>query len=173
MEVVKILQVVGFKNSGKTTLVLQLLKMAERLGKSAAVIKHHGHGGALGMPPADTDSTRFFNEGAASSVAFGDGVIQLHMRKPSAGLKELIDLTQNTSPDLVLIEGYKDAKYDKIVLLRSGTDWNELQHLDSIALVIGQENIVLNGQEVIERNNTDQLELWLADWLEGGADESI
>lgn len=169
----KVLQVVGFKNSGKTTLVLQLLKIAERLGKSTAVIKHHGHGGALGMPPADTDSTRFFDGGAESSIAFGEGVIQLHMRKPSARLEELIALVQNTAPDLILIEGCKDAKHDKIVLLRSEADWDELQNLDSIALVMGQGNIILDGQEVIERNNIDRLELWLADWLEGGTDESI
>ena len=169
----KILQVVGFKNSGKTTLVLQLLKTAERLGKSAAVIKHHGHGGKLGMPPADTDSTRFFAAGADSSAAFGEGVIQLHMRKPSVRVEELIGLVQNASPDLVLIEGYKDAKYDKIVLLRSEEDWTELQKLDGIVLVAGQGIIQLNGRDVLERTNMNQLTSWFADWLEGGTDESI
>ncbi|AQQ51944.1 molybdopterin-guanine dinucleotide biosynthesis protein B [Planococcus lenghuensis] len=173
METVKILQVVGFKNSGKTTLILQLLKMAEQLGKSVAVIKHHGHGGALGMPPADTDSTRFFAAGAESSVAFGGGVIQLHMRKPLVSVEELLTLAQMHEPDLVLIEGYKDAKYDKIVLLRSEEDWTDLQKLDNIVLVIGQETTRLKTRGFIERTNTDQLTSWFADWLEGGTDESI
>ncbi|WP_088006789.1 molybdopterin-guanine dinucleotide biosynthesis protein B [Indiicoccus explosivorum] len=167
MDAVKVLQVVGFKDSGKTTLVLKLLQAAGRLGKSVAVIKHHGHGGPLGMPPAETDSTRFFEAGAESSVAFGDGVIQLHMRKPSAGLEELIALARNSQPDLVLVEGYKDAKYDKIVLLRSGKDWLELQKLEGIALVAGQGTIRLDGRTVVERNDTGQLESWFADWLKG------
>ncbi|MBF6632586.1 MAG: molybdopterin-guanine dinucleotide biosynthesis protein MobB, partial [Planococcus sp. (in: Bacteria)] len=42
MAALKVLQVVGFKNSGKTTLALNLLEQAKNKGKTVAFIKHHG-----------------------------------------------------------------------------------------------------------------------------------
>lgn len=40
-----ILQVVGFQNSGKTTLIEKLCQLAEREGLKLGCFKHHGHGG--------------------------------------------------------------------------------------------------------------------------------
>lgn len=40
-----ILQVVGYQNSGKTTLIEKLCQLAECEGLKLGCFKHHGHGG--------------------------------------------------------------------------------------------------------------------------------
>ncbi|GGO02036.1 molybdopterin-guanine dinucleotide biosynthesis protein B [Saccharibacillus kuerlensis] len=136
----RLLQIVGFKNSGKTTLTEMLLRRAIELGWITSAIKRHGHGGVPDLPPAGTDSSRLFETGAASSIVSGGGVMLLQGRQQpeeSEGLDPLIRLTKAyASPDLILIEGFKEEPYPKIVLLRSLEDWRELHRLNHIGLVV-------------------------------------
>ncbi|TWT01790.1 molybdopterin-guanine dinucleotide biosynthesis protein B [Planomicrobium sp. CPCC 101079] len=173
MGAVKVLQVVGFKNSGKTALMSRLLGMAKESGKAVSTIKHHGHGSPPQMPPGTTDSTRFFDEGAASSLVYGGGVIQLHQRQESAALADLLKLACFAEPDLVLVEGYKEADFDKIVLVRSEEDWPELERLQGIRLVVAPEGLRLDGVETMGRNNEQEMKSWFLKWMEGEKDESI
>lgn len=173
MAVVKVLQIVGFKNSGKTTLMLELLKQATHRGMTVSTVKHHGHGGALEMPPNDTDSMRFFQEGASGSIVYGDGVVQVHHRKKQAALPELVALASAENPDIVLVEGFKEASYEKIVLLRSAQDWLELQHMEHIALVIAPDALTLDNVPVILQNDSKQLNFWFTNWMDGDSNEGI
>lgn len=166
MDELKILQVVGFKDSGKTTLMLELIRQAAASGKRVAAVKHHGHAGALDMPPATTDSMRFFNGGAESAIVYGDGAIQQHVRKEGAAVEELVAMAANTGPDFIFIEGFKEAPYEKIVLLRSLSDWEELKSLSRIALFVAHEGVDVDASAVIGRNETDRITQWFADWLE-------
>lgn len=166
MAAVKILQVVGFKNSGKTTLALNLLKQAKATGKTVAAIKHHGHGGPLELPKADTDSMRLFEEGADCSIAYGDGVVQMHQRKQSATIEELIAYASLGSPDLILVEGFKEAPFEKVVMLRSAEDWTELQKLEHIVLAVAPEPLELDNTRLILQNDSKHLQSWFTNWME-------
>ncbi len=53
-----ILQIVGFQNSGKTTLTEKLIFRASIAGLKAASIKHHGHGGTPDTELSSKDSIR-------------------------------------------------------------------------------------------------------------------
>lgn len=66
----KILQIVGYQNSGKTTLMEQLIKRATTEGLRVGTIKHHGHGG-VPMIEASKDSSR--HELAGASVTAVEG----------------------------------------------------------------------------------------------------
>lgn len=165
MAAVKVLQIVGFKNSGKTTLALNLLKQAKSEGKTVAAIKHHGHGGPLELPAADTDSMRLFEEGADCSIAYGSGVVQLHQRKNQATLDELVVFASMGNPDLILVEGFKEAPYEKIVLLRSAEDWLELQKLERIVLAVASEPLELDNTRVILQNDSKHLHSWFTNWM--------
>jgi molybdopterin-guanine dinucleotide biosynthesis protein B len=173
MGAVKVLQVVGFKNSGKTELMSRLMGIAKESGKKVSTIKHHGHGGEPEMPSAATDSQRFFEEGAVSSIVSGGGVVQLHQRQERAGLEELMRLATLAEPDLVFVEGFKEAAYDKVVLVRSQEDWEHLKQLAGIALAVVPEGLRLVGVETVERNNPQQLKNWFLEWMEGENVESI
>ncbi|TWT27208.1 molybdopterin-guanine dinucleotide biosynthesis protein B [Planomicrobium sp. CPCC 101110] len=173
MGAVKILQIVGFKNSGKTALLSRLIGIAKENGKAVSAIKHHGHGGPPEMPPGTADSTRFFDAGAESSIVCGGGVIQLHQRQRDSGLDSLIPMALMAKPDFILVEGYKKAEYDKIVLVRSEEDWVELKRLQGIILVLAPEGLRMGEVETMERNGAQELENWFLKWMEGEKDESI
>ncbi|ANU10933.1 molybdopterin-guanine dinucleotide biosynthesis protein B [Planococcus antarcticus DSM 14505] len=173
MDTVKVLQVVGFKNSGKTTVILNLLRLANDKGKKVSTVKHHGHGGALDMPSAATDSMRFFEEGTNSSVVYGGGVVQVLQRKEEAMLDELIGLASMEDPDLILVEGFKRDDYEKIVLLRSAEDWIELQELNHIVLVITPKQMKLDNLPVVLHNDLKQLNSWFTNWMDGDSNEGV
>lgn len=200
---VKRLQVVGFKNSGKTTLTERLLHLAAECGLRASAIKHHGHGGAPESPPGDTDASRFFVAGAASSLVVGGGVLLLQGREPGGRrdidreehreedeLDRLIRLTEAyAEPDLVLIEGFKQAACDKIVLLRTEEDLPELLRLPGIRLVlVADEQLIaaLTKQQseeteglrtgrlpLLHREDANGIANWFGRWLKGDSDETL
>lgn len=173
MAAVKVLQIVGYKNSGKTTLILQLLKLAKSRGKTISTIKHHGHDGALDMPNAKTDSMQHFEEGADCSIAYGNGVIQMHQRSENATLEALIALAGHENPDFILVEGFKEAHYEKIVLLHSAADWKTLQKLKHIRLVVSPEVIELDNTLVNLQNDSKQIATWFITWMDGDNHESV
>ena len=53
-------------------------------------------------------------------------------------MKEIASLR---NPDILLIEGYKNEQGAKVVLLRDQTDWDALQHLYNIQLVVRDSRI--------------------------------
>ena len=166
MDGLRVLQIVGFKDSGKTTLMLELIRLAAASGKTVATVKHHGHPEALEMPLATTDSMLFFNGGADVSIVFGGGVIQQHVRKKEAAIEELVAMAAKANTDFILIEGFKDAPYEKIVLIRSDSDWDKLKSLSRVGLVIALEGVSVNNGDVVGRNEIVRISGWFADWIE-------
>ena len=106
MEAVRILQVVGFKNSGKTTLMNRLIELARTSGIKVSAIKHHGHGGKPELPPQGTDSTQFLASGAASSLVYGGGLVPMHLEETEAGLGKIIPFSLFANPGLFFFEGF-------------------------------------------------------------------
>ncbi len=160
----KTLHIVGYKNSGKTTLLERWIALAKSSGRSVAVLKHHGHGGPLDLPGDETDSERFFRQGADVSLAAGGGTSQLLLNsEPDFGtLKQLASFSR---PDILLIEGYKNEAGEKIVLVRKPEDWETLHTLEGIRLIVG--NVPAAPAEVIgSRSETVRLDRWFAEWLE-------
>lgn len=106
----KTLHVVGFKNSGKTTLIARWVRLLKKAGMTVAVLKHHGHHAPLDMP--DTDTIQFFNSGADVSVVAEAGTVQLLMNaEPSFTRMKKIATIDN--PAILLIEGYKEGHGEK------------------------------------------------------------
>lgn len=133
-----ILQIVGYKNSGKTTLVEQLLSLFTREGYRVSTVKHHGHGG---IPTSSTDSDRFSRAGAQGSLVEGEGSIHLYAQKQSWSLSELIQIqTIVSKPTMILVEGWKHERYRKIVLIRNQADLALLQ-LENICCALVREDV--------------------------------
>lgn len=162
----KTLHVIGFKNSGKTTLVAEWVHLLKSEGLSVAVLKHHGHEGPLAMPDSGTDTMQFLNRGADVSVVAGGGAVQLHMNyEPDfARMKEIATVDQ---PDVLLIEGYKKEQGDKVVLLRDEEDWTELQKLQGIKLVVGPGASRTAHVFIESRTEKMALDQWLLKWVKG------
>lgn len=144
-----VVQIVGYKNSGKTTLAEHLVRGLSALGVRVATIKHHGHGGKPSRAE-NTDSSKHLNAGAAAAAVIGDGEWQLTLtdRMP-LNLEQMIELQRSLGAEFILMEGFKKAPYPKIVMLRDETD-EELLGLENIIAVGGwDEPFFVNEQKLI------------------------
>ena len=112
-----VLQIVGYKNSGKTTLIAKLIHRLKQTNCIVGTIKHDAHEFDLDTP--GTDTWRHQEAGAditAISSATRSAVI-------SRGPEPLsVLLAHMRHADVVLVEGFKQADYPKLILLRKPED---------------------------------------------------
>lgn len=127
------IQVVGYKNSGKTTLVADLVTAFRDENIEVATLKHHGHGGKP-EEPKETDSTRHLQAGAVVAGVEGEGTFQLSM--PDTSIDTILDMYRIIPHDLLLIEGYKTLDFPKAVLIREKEDIDLISQLTNVQLVI-------------------------------------
>ena len=157
-----ILQIVGYQNSGKTTLVEKIVHaLAERKMK-VATIKHHGHGGFPEV--AQKDSERHRKAGAVVSSVEGAGLLSLSSLREEWSLQEIIRLYEFFEVDIILIEGYKKESYPKVVLLRSEEDVELLHKVENIVAVITWYDAPTNLREKYKVFHIAEDELYI-DWF--------
>ncbi|MGY4796168.1 molybdopterin-guanine dinucleotide biosynthesis protein B [Lysinibacillus fusiformis] len=131
----KILQIVGYQNSGKTTLMEQLIKQATMEGLRVGTIKHHGHGG-VPMIETSKDSSRHELAGAVVTAVEGAGTLRMSIHQDSWQLADILTIYESLPLDIILIEGYKNEHYPKVVLLRTAQDQVLLQQVANILCVV-------------------------------------
>jgi molybdopterin-guanine dinucleotide biosynthesis protein B len=119
--------VVGWKNSGKTTLMVGLVSEFSRRRYAVSVIKH-AHA-SFEIDHAGRDSFKL-REAGAYQVALSSPRRFALMRElrgtPEMPFEEVLDYTGPT--DLVLIEGYKREAFPKIEIRREGAASREALH---------------------------------------------
>lgn len=167
----KILQVVGFKNSGKTTMISRWVRLLKENGLTVAVVKHHGHASSLALPDEETDGVQFFESGADVSLVSGAGTTQLLLNE-EPNFAQLVKLATVTEPDVLLIEGFKQEQERKVVLLREEADWASLKQLSNIQLVVSCDKLNLSIENVNHLFN-HQVDEWFLQWIEEGTHETI
>lgn len=158
----KTLQIVGFKNSGKTTLISSWIQLLKANGLRVAVIKHHGHGAKLSMPDESKDSMQYLEHGADASIVSGGGYTQ-HILQRELDFAALKKLALLEDPDILFVEGYKDSPGEKVVLVGEQSDWNELQLLENIKLVVGL-NEICSYPQIKTREDSTALNAWIITW---------
>ncbi|MDY6878058.1 MAG: molybdopterin-guanine dinucleotide biosynthesis protein B [Chloroflexota bacterium] len=129
----KVVGIIGYKNSGKTMLTRALARELTRRGYEVSVVKHLSH--HVDLPEKDTT---ILGE-AVSKVGFispqGSG---LSWKKP-LGLENIIS---HLEADIIIVEGFKAEKtFPKIVCLRGESDDQDL--FDGLAIcAVGPANQV-------------------------------
>lgn len=131
---VPVLQIVGYQNSGKTTVTEKLVKALTNEGVRVGTIKHHGHGGYPELP-LQKDSERHRQAGAIVSAVEGDGLLSLSAASHWS-LEEIIRLYTCFEAEVIIVEGYKKEPYPKVVLLRSEEDASLLESVGNVIAVI-------------------------------------
>jgi molybdopterin-guanine dinucleotide biosynthesis protein MobB len=114
----KIIQVVGRSNSGKTTFIKHLIPILKTQGR-VAVIKHLGdHDYELEV---GKDTTGFFDVGADISVGIDAHKSVAAIRNNS--LDSTLQLLFNQGMDFTIIEGFKQKAFPRIVIGNLETDY--------------------------------------------------
>lgn len=150
----KQLQVVGYKNSGKTTLINELIKVCHENKMTVSTIKHHGHGiEDISMNHKEVDSLSFISSGAEESIVLGKQLIE-RVTKVDKSLQQIIDEDLSIEPDVLLIEGFKHEKFPK-VLLQNGK--NGLEH--------ELQNVIYILNAFDKKENKSFID-WFQNWIE-------
>ncbi|HZK29627.1 MAG TPA: molybdopterin-guanine dinucleotide biosynthesis protein B [Methanoregula sp.] len=113
----KIIQIVGRSNSGKTTFIRTLIPELKKIG-SVAVIKHLGD--HLYNIEEGKDTSVFFEAGADISVGIDDEKAVATIRKNT--LDEALCMLLYQGMDFVIIEGFKQRSFPKIAIGDLKTD---------------------------------------------------
>ena len=121
----RIISVVGYKKTGKTTLVEQLIKSLKNHG-SVGTIKHL-HDTSLNLP--NTDTWKHVQAGAEITI----GVTPKELVKFSYknDLESALDELANSGMDFTVVEGFKDSQLPKIALGEVNAP-NTVIHLEKI-----------------------------------------
>lgn len=126
-DVPNVMQVVGYANTGKTTLITHLIRHFRKQGLQVGVIKRDGHDQE--WEQAGKDTWRFRATGA-SLVAIQSATKMAWFEQPPPSLDVLIERMKAGGAQIILVEGFKSAPYPKLLVVREPSQLTLLDELD-------------------------------------------
>lgn len=117
----KVFGIAGFKNSGKTTLVVELVRELSGRGLRVATVKHAHHEFDIDQPGKDSYQHR---AAGAEEVIVASRRRWAHIRELGGAREPSLDelLGHFADVDIVLIEGYKHGDHPKVEVRRTALD---------------------------------------------------
>ncbi|MGI9363712.1 MAG: molybdopterin-guanine dinucleotide biosynthesis protein B [Rhizobiaceae bacterium] len=115
----KVFGIVGWKNSGKTTLVSALVREFTNRGLCVSTIKNSHHSFSIDVPGTDSFGHR---EAGAHEVALVSSKrwALMHELHTDGAMPSLETMIAKMAPcDLILVEGFKSSSIQKIETFRS------------------------------------------------------
>lgn len=148
----KVYGVIGWKNSGKTSLMERLVAEITGRGFSVSTVKHVHHSVDLDHPGKDT-----FRHRAAGArevvLASADRMAILVEHRGSE--PELPEVLARLAPvDLVLVEGYKRDAHPKVEVWREETGHPLIQHDDPLVRAVATDAALTLPVPVLDLNDT-------------------
>jgi len=122
--------IIGWKNSGKTTLVERLIEEFTLRGITVSAIKHAHH--SFDIDHKTRDSYKFRSAGARrTAIVSRNRWAMIHelRNENEPPLEEIVEHIGDC--DLILIEGYKAGKFEKIEVRNTDKNDQELASNDS------------------------------------------
>ena len=114
------ISIVGRHNSGKTTLIEQLIAELVTRGHDVGSVKHHSHVG-FDIDYPGKDSYRHRAAGASETVIAAPG--QMARVKTMSGEVECADIVRSMpGHDIIIVEGYRKSGLPTIEIMRSGNE---------------------------------------------------
>ena len=121
----KTIAVIGWKNSGKTTLVSNLVKFFKEKKIKVGVVKHAHHSFDIDHP--NTDSYKIRKSGAYKTTLVSDKRLAFIEEKAESdiNLERLVEI--NKDCDLLIFEGFK--RFDDLIKLEVSLQKNNKDYL--------------------------------------------
>lgn len=127
----KIVSIVGRKNTGKTSLTVKIIEELTRRGYNVSSIKHSHH--EMEMDREHTDTWR--HKLAGSNVVVGVGSTSFFNVRDILDLNRLLFLIKFMGDvDFVVIEGFKSYNFPKIVTSLDVVDEYTIAEVDSFSI---------------------------------------
>jgi molybdopterin-guanine dinucleotide biosynthesis adapter protein len=137
---IPVISIVGRSNTGKTTLIENLIPEFTRRGYRVATIKHSP--GGFEIDRAVKDSWRHRKAGAYKTILISSTELALmEVFEHEYSVEELIDLYIKDA-DIVLLEGHKENPYPKIQVLRKDLEPLPLNGREALLIAsVGDERM--------------------------------
>ena len=162
----KVIGVAGFKNAGKTTLIEKLVGELTRRGYRVSTVKHAHH--SFDIDHEGRDSFRHRRAGAAevAVVSMQRWAIIHELRDEEE--PSLDDILAKLTPcDLVIVEGYKRDRHDKIEVRNVLLDHPHLAGEDATIVALAANGpIVGSPVPVFDRDDVSALATFIENRME-------
>ena len=151
----KIIGIVGWKNSGKTYFVSNIIKKLKLKNYRVASIKHAHH--EFDIDHKNTDSY-IHREAGSSQVIVSSSkrwvkITELNNSKEQT-LSDLINQLSDT--DIVVVEGFKNEAHPKIEIITNGNNKYLFNQISNIKAIISEVQIDTNLKQFKE-NEIDNI----------------
>jgi molybdopterin-guanine dinucleotide biosynthesis protein B len=141
-------------NVGKTTLIEGLIKEIRMRGFSVSTIKHDVHGFDIDKEGKDTWKHR--KAGAEKVIISSKKRMAVICEvEEEISLNELVDIALKS--DFVIIEGYKNSKYKKIEVFRSGVSKKIITPKENLIAIASDVSHDIGNIPVVKLDDYDKL----------------
>ena len=154
----RIIGVVGWKNTGKTTLIEKLIHEFNQRDLTVSTIKHSHHN--LSVDKQGTDSFKHFNAGSKETIVASKKKWIKFSRQFSGSEPNLPHLIEQIVPvDIVIVEGYKDSDHKKVEVVDSISSRKPLYTTDRTicGLIINKHKIQNSALPQFERDEVHKI----------------
>lgn len=141
----KVFGVVGWKNSGKTGLVVRLVEALAARGHCVSTVKHAHHAFEIDKP--GKDSHRHRQAGAKEVLLASSRRWALMHELGDEPEPRLEDLMRKLAPvDIVIAEGFKSGRHPKIEVRRKDVSGPDISTSDATVAAIASDYEIQNPQ---------------------------
>ncbi len=153
----KLFGVVGWKNSGKTTLVARLVTELRSRGFSVSTMKHAHHAFDLDQPGRDSFKHR---EAGAHEVLISSGNrwALMHELQGEDEYKLDVLLTKMSPVDIVIIEGFKREPHAKIECHRASSEMPLVSAANKTIMAVASDvDVDTGGLKTLDLNDVSAI----------------
>ena len=154
----KVIGIIGWKDTGKTTLIEKLINEFNNRNFSVSTIKHSHH--RISVDKEGTDSFRHFNAGASETILASKKEWIKFSRQSSKRGSTLNYIIKQISPvDLVIVEGFKMEDHKKIEVVNRVSNRQPLFETDKTicGLIFNKYKIQNTNLPQFERDDIQEL----------------
>ena len=164
----KIIGVVGWKDTGKKTLIEKMIKEFNLRNLTVSTIKHSHHN--VSLDRQGTDSFRHFNAGAKETILASD-TKRIKFSKTISEHETSLDylIKQIIPVDIVIVEGFKVSGHRKVEVINNTSQRKPLYVTDKTicGLIFNQYKIKNTELPQFERDNIEKICDFMLKTLEG------
>jgi len=156
---VPIVSIIGWHNSGKTTVAAALVRIWCARGLHVAAVKHSREDVELDRPGTDTF---VLAEAGADVVVISSRGRLAFLERPAreASLREIIARLP-AGIDIVVVEGYKGEDTPKVEVVRSGNGEGRISAPGELLAIVSQQPIPAGAVPVYAFDQCDALATYL------------
>jgi len=161
----KAIGIIGYSNSGKTTLIEKLIPIFRLQGLRVSAIKNAHHGFDMDRPGKDSFRYREAGAGQVLIATASRWALLTETPRGAATLDQL--LAELADCDLVVIEGFKsEGRIPRIEVRRDGAGEPPIYPNDSNVVALATDHPVDTTLPVLDLNDPDKIAAFICDLVQ-------